>query len=410
LYQYLAHQQLFKLDGQLVEHVEDTDLLPLNWPSILSRLDPKKPEIAGFYVNLADKATTKGTAYLDGGEILIQLDETDRFLRVPNLRGVVRNHVILKGTKENPLHIDGPLVIKGDLIISGVVTGQGSIYVERNIYLIGNITYKIRPKEDEWGNVFAAEMQRRQSLFSKSDFKFDKLGLFSGGNVIVGNLADSEVYRYINYFLNYESSGMIQDPKNRTAATQRFEQENLYDPLGLYTMDGASGVRLATIHAFRYNDRYEDGSDYNKNGKKAWGEGMRWINRSGVEIASTGILPAGSTNEAFLGGWISRDKYHQLASKSQATVIDATIYTDGAFTGFKASNDKGKSELEEYKIGRDLDGDGLTFNGAVIARDIDVLAPGGWYVRYDNRNFVGEGAALNFEPSRVVEITGWREE
>ena len=74
------------------------------------------------------------------------------------------------------------------------------------------------------------------------------------------------------------------------------------------------------------------------------------------------------------------------------------------------SHDDGKNEESEYKVFGDKDHDGLTFNGAVIARDIDVLAPGGWYVRYDNRNYVGEGSSLNFEPSRKIDLRAWREE
>jgi hypothetical protein len=136
---------------------------------------------------------------------------------------------------------------------------------------------------------------------------------------------------------------------------------------------------------------------------------MKWIARQDLAVSTTGLLPAGAAIEDFTGAWISRGEFSRLAAQPVAT-IDGTIYTDGAFTGFKPSRDRGASEQQEYKTFGDHDGDGLTFNGAVIARDVDVLAPGGWYVRYDNRNFVGEGSAIDFEPSRVVEFTGWREE
>ncbi len=404
-----AHPQIFALDGYIVEQTVDQDIMPTNWPSLLSHIDPQKPRIAGFYIDMAERAHLKGNSVLEDGEILMQQKQPDRFYPMPKIRSVVQGNVIAQGSKDKPLRIRGPVVIQGDLIIRGYITGQGSLYVERNIYVIGDVRYLNRPTTKEWDNVYASELKRRQAEGGNATFRFDKLGLFAGGNVIIGNLAHEVVFRYVRYFLNYESSGRF------TAIDQRED----YDPLGVYAMDGGSGLRQATIRAFRYNDRFEDGSDYDGDGKKEWGEGMQWLVRQGVTVTSTGLLPQGAVDGDFAGGWISQKQFNRLATENavtarqqinQVSTIDATIYTDGAFTGYKPSNDSGASEEAEYPLFVDRDADGLTFNGAVIARDIDVLAPGGWYVRYDNRNYVGEGSTLNFEPSRVVELRGWREE
>ena len=407
--QHPAHKQQLDVVGQVIERSNDPAIMPTSWPSILSRIDPERPSMAGFYIDLAEKAFIAGSSYIQGGDIQANYGEVDRFKRVDYIRGVFSGNVVLTGTPSNPLRIRGPIVIRGDAVIRGHILGQGSLYVERNIYVVDDVLYSNRPDEQEWLNVFAAELAKRRSARSDPNFRFDKLGLFAGGNVIVGNLAHPTVFKYLQHFLNYESSGMVESRGNSKG----------YDPLGLYAMDGGAGQRKTLVRHFEYVDRFEDGSDYDKDGIRSWGEGIRWRRKDKIELHSTGLLPKGAGSEDFSGGWLSRDKFSELAEQgakssrekiNQVSTIDATIYTDGAFTGYKPSNDKGKSERAEYQMFGDVDGDGFTFNGAVIARDIDVLAPGGWYVRYDNRNYVGEGSTINFEPSRMVEISGWREQ
>ena len=54
-------------------------------------------------------------------------------------------NIILVGTPNQPIVIDGPVVIEGDVIIKGTVKGQGTIYSGRNIYLADDIKYKNAP-------------------------------------------------------------------------------------------------------------------------------------------------------------------------------------------------------------------------------------------------------------------------
>ena len=50
--------------------------------------------------------------------------------------------LLLIGTSDKPIQIDGPVVIPGDVIIRGVVSGRGTIYAGRNVHIVGNIQYQ----------------------------------------------------------------------------------------------------------------------------------------------------------------------------------------------------------------------------------------------------------------------------
>jgi hypothetical protein len=50
-------------------------------------------------------------------------------------------NLVLVGTPENPIVIDGVITIDGDLIIKGSVEGKGQLMVRRNSYVVGDVTY-----------------------------------------------------------------------------------------------------------------------------------------------------------------------------------------------------------------------------------------------------------------------------
>jgi hypothetical protein len=55
--------------------------------------------------------------------------------------------LVIVGTDDYPIRINGPFVADGDVIIKGVVSGQGTIYAGRNIHIVGDIWYGAPP---EW--------------------------------------------------------------------------------------------------------------------------------------------------------------------------------------------------------------------------------------------------------------------
>jgi hypothetical protein len=57
-----------------------------------------------------------------------------------------RHPLVLIGTNDDPIRIEGPVVIPGDVIIAGKVAGRGTIYAGRNVHIIGSVTYVRPPK------------------------------------------------------------------------------------------------------------------------------------------------------------------------------------------------------------------------------------------------------------------------
>lgn len=55
--------------------------------------------------------------------------------------------VVLEGTKQKPIKLNGTVYVEKDVIIKGYVSGQGTIYAGRNIYIADDIIYKNPPTE-----------------------------------------------------------------------------------------------------------------------------------------------------------------------------------------------------------------------------------------------------------------------
>lgn len=85
--------------------------------------------------------------------------------------------VILIGTWDNPIIIDGPVVFESDVIIRGFVSGRGTIFSGRNIHVIGDINYKNPPF---W------PVKEKGTPDTKGK---DMLMLIARGSIVIGNYA-----------------------------------------------------------------------------------------------------------------------------------------------------------------------------------------------------------------------------
>ena len=105
-----------------------------------------------------------------------------------------RGAVILIGSDEYPIVIDGPVVFESDVLVAGVVSGQGTIYSGRNIHIIGDITYRNPPS---WPHPDTNPEQARAENAGR-----DMLALICRGNIVVGDYTDgdwdSKVKPYVN--------------------------------------------------------------------------------------------------------------------------------------------------------------------------------------------------------------------
>jgi hypothetical protein len=136
------------------------------------------------------KKNTDGT--ISGGKIYtIPLGST--LASIPavgnqsSLTGKYDGNVILEGTKDNPIILDGDLYFDGDVVIKGYVKGRGAIYSGRNTYVAGNINY-IDPPEN-----CAAKSNPDKCAQDAIKDKKDELRIAARGNVILGDYTEKNL-------------------------------------------------------------------------------------------------------------------------------------------------------------------------------------------------------------------------
>ena len=100
--------------------------------------------------------------------------------------------MVLTGTRERPIVLNGPVIIPSDVIISGYVTGQGTIYSGRNIHIVGNIQYLNPPT---WSG---------KSSSGSANAQKDMLGLMAKGNIVMGDYTQSTWMSGIRTYLTQE--------------------------------------------------------------------------------------------------------------------------------------------------------------------------------------------------------------
>ncbi len=100
--------------------------------------------------------------------------------------GADRGSLVLIGTSNNPIRINGPVVIDGDLIIKGYYTGQGTIYAGRNIHVIGDL---IATNPVIWKHPDTASGFTNTTL--PVNLTKDFLGLCSKGSIVLGDYNES---------------------------------------------------------------------------------------------------------------------------------------------------------------------------------------------------------------------------
>jgi len=121
------------------------------------------------------------------------------------VKAIERGSVILIGSYDYPIVINGPVYFDGDVVIRGFVTGQGAIYSGRNIHIIGDIVYRPPSSGSErsyrgdplygppgWPYGESGMRGTSKDELVMSNEKCDLLLLAARGNVIVGDYSTDE--------------------------------------------------------------------------------------------------------------------------------------------------------------------------------------------------------------------------
>ncbi len=93
-----------------------------------------------------------------------------------SLDAVTRGQVILVGTEDNPIRLDGNVAVDGDVILSGYVVGMGSLWARGNVYIRGDLRY------------LDGEVNGQRTFGIAPNGAPNGMALTAGGNIVIGDL------------------------------------------------------------------------------------------------------------------------------------------------------------------------------------------------------------------------------
>jgi hypothetical protein len=148
---------------------------------------PQQDGVNAFPAIKRDLASTaKGS--ISGG-IIYTVASNETLSGVPtassdaSLEGAQSGNVVLVGTEEDPLVLDGDVYFEGDVVIKGVVQGRGAIYSGRNLYVAGNVE-ALDPANCK--NASNKDSCARQAIRDNKD----ELRLGARGNIVLGDYTE----------------------------------------------------------------------------------------------------------------------------------------------------------------------------------------------------------------------------
>jgi len=189
--------------------------------------------------------------------------------------------ILLVGTEDNPIVLNGPVVIETDVVLRGYIKGQGTIYAGRNVHVIGDLQYVDGPS---WEKPLYDADEAWQANKTK-----DMVGLAAKGSILIGDYTEAD---WRNTIKKYQSPPFTV-------------------PYKVDSTDAANGY----VSYERDGAPYFDG-DYTSidGGKKDDGKG-------------------GTTDRRYYESSLSDDDVHASAQKGLVTRVDAIMYTNHLFSG-----------------------------------------------------------------------------
>lgn len=383
--------------GQLyLDYPEDLDdmtdgELPTSFPPAIPDVDGDGVVDPAEFAIVAEDAhgTLKGT--------IISVEDGSTFNAawsngsiVPQVDGTTNDHVVLVGTPDHPIEINGKVAIDGDVVIFGVVKGEGAIYASGNVYIAGDLTY-----------ADGVDVNGYRTFGVAADGTPNALALAAGGNIVAGDhtsIPSWGSYKDNPVPVTGDENGSFNFTMNEIATFNRREwaktQPTLpgidgaqvpnpgYDPNHVptyYTMNEGNPVFVmngAGLPAEKQSKLYFDaesglwkGVDYTH---KYSDELFQKIEYSDVEYQQANIEVLAPDD-----GWLSSQALAMLRAYAEAThpvgpmQIDALLYTNHAAFAMVRNLSKYQGQV--------------VLNGGLVAADTGVLSPGGIQVNFDSR-------------------------
>lgn len=317
-----------------------------------------------------------------------------------SLQQSVSGHVILTGTQNNPITIDGTVAIDGDLIINGFVTGAGTLIVRGNVYIPTDVQYL--DGVDANGN--------RTFGMAPDGVTENKLAITAGGNVMIGDYLRPSSLGIDpvsgNFTWNPPAPGEKVSGSSSSQGTGVGKWSFSLAEISLFnrgewmktqpTLPGPGGTTVANPHYVAVDPvtggpylpryyRYGPGDEipiYNGGTLYYDPSHDNWVGDFEVPIEwdPSLVTDAATLGTPFVvseispdGGWITDDMYKVSLDYFESIrpygplQIDALLYTNNAIFG-----------IVNRTVGNSLSTmvGALQVNGALVCADLGVLAPG----------------------------------
>ena len=249
-----------------------------------------------------------------------------------------RGALVLIGTSQNPIRINGPVVVDSDVIIKGYVTGQGTIYSGRNVHIIGDLKYKDAPS---WGHTDGDD-----AAVEKANSAKDMLGLVAKGNIIVGDSSTSawldSVGKYIQSGTDYSvvQAYECDDSDAEIGYPKRFSGDYTareYVKGGGVGGSGSfakvrTGEEVVGTRTERVKEKYVTG--YSWWGVPSYGE--RWVEKE-VDVVATVLKD--SADRRYYETVCDNAVMNGLKDSTGITQIDAVLYNNHGIFGTPGRKD-----------------------------------------------------------------------
>lgn len=114
--------------------------------------------------------------------------------RVEKIPPVWDGNLVLVGTEDRPIVLNGDVFVTGDVVIKGVVTGKGAIYAGRNTYIAGDLKYKNPPQQllDAMRNPSGDPSEFDQAAQADLAANTDELRLAARANMVLGDYVETQ--------------------------------------------------------------------------------------------------------------------------------------------------------------------------------------------------------------------------
>jgi hypothetical protein len=177
-----------------------------------------------------DRGIIKGNASgsIQGGNIFQVAAGTkwaDKQTAAGGISKFYDGNLVLEGTTDNPIVLDGDVYVSGDVVIKGVVTGRGAIYSGRNMYVAGNLTNKNKADKPGTGicsTIADDDAGRNECAIKNINAGRDETRLSAGNNMVLGDYTEKDANGNKTSVRDRQSAEYYRSQFGLTPGTERY--------------------------------------------------------------------------------------------------------------------------------------------------------------------------------------------